>query len=516
MTIVKPVTRKKQQSFRANLALSTALTTIAFAYGGRGAYAGARLPTGVGTYSCSGIGDNATDATQAIFTVGALTVTTTTRFGIDTSIRGGDALNIDSVSTLTFTDNYNSSITGALNSGNGTLSVTTTGNVTGLADVGILARDPIAGGDVTVSATDVSGAGNGIQSRNYGGGAHSVAATGQVTGTNLTGLYARNYGADLTISVTSVTGGADGIDANNVDDTGTLAVDVDGTVISNRAAGVGIRTSTGAGKQTNLTLNSGAGVSAATGNAVTNDAGNSTTLVNAGASVTGTISLTFRNVTGAVAGGSVTGMENMVVDTGSDITFSGMLSTGQLDATNTGSGSLQVTLTGTIDGTMGAGILADNSAGGTTMSLNLVTVIGQGRGIDAYNQGSGTLGVTATGTVTGNTDTGVFARNSVAGGDLTVSVADFTGGTRGVYARNFSGGALSITSTGTVTGTASLGIYAHNEGGRHNDRRPFSYCRNRRHPCPQFRHGDAVGHGGWHDQWRCRGHHYPDRHRQVE
>ena len=83
-----------------------------------------------------------------------------------------------------------------------------------------------------------------------------------------------------------------------------------------------------------------------------------------------------------------------------------------------------------------------------------MNVSGAAYGIRAYNQ-SGVMSITTTGTVIAG-NRGIYAKNY--GTDLTIQVADVTGGRTGVDARNVGSGALSITSTGTVKG--GVGIYA--------------------------------------------------------
>ena len=84
----------------------------------------------------------------------------------------------------------------------------------------------------------------------------------------------------------------------------------------------------------------------------------------------------------------------------------------------------------------------------------------KGDGIYALNQGSGALSITTSGAVSGF-GAGIEARNY--GTNLTVSAANVSGGTFGVYAVNQGSGALSITTAGQVVGGAR-GIFARNYG----------------------------------------------------
>ncbi|MEJ6595137.1 hypothetical protein, partial [Parasphingorhabdus sp.] len=164
-------------------------------------------------------GANTTTITK---TGNPLVVETDDSFGIVTT--SGPALDLRGTNGTTFTDNFNSTITGgtygifARNYGTDALSVTSTGAVTGTSGDGIRAFNDTPGTDLTVSAAAVSGGKYGILANNAGTGALSVTATGDVSGTSEKGIYARNYntnGTDLTVSAAAVSGGEYGIKAFN-------------------------------------------------------------------------------------------------------------------------------------------------------------------------------------------------------------------------------------------------------------------------------------------------------------
>jgi hypothetical protein len=64
---------------------------------------------------------------------------------------------------------------------------------------------------------------------------------------------------------------------------------------------------------------------------------------------------------------------------------------------------------------------------------------------------------------------------------LTINAATVTGHTDGINAKNFGNGALSITATGTVTGTTGTGIYAYKQS-QYDQRRD---CDRRKWRCRQ-------------------------------
>ena len=216
----KAIKNSNLGGIRARLALSTAIAALFMGgYGGRSAYAACVFSGGV--YTCSG----ALDTTQVFF--GApLTVVTASGFGITTStgnaftLQGGET-NYNA-ETVIFTDDNNSNISGAAIGiaayvlGAGSLSITTTGTVTGNSLSGIYARNNKFPDVFTTSLT--------------------ITATGAVTG-GTTGIYARNVGTSLTVSAATVTGVTTGIDARNFGSEG-LEITVTGDVTGENADGI--------------------------------------------------------------------------------------------------------------------------------------------------------------------------------------------------------------------------------------------------------------------------------------
>ncbi|MBZ9873170.1 hypothetical protein LB542_20185, partial [Mesorhizobium sp. BR1-1-9] len=242
-TTVKPgMPTGRGRGLRRHLLLGTALATSAFIGGYRGyvrrAYAG--CTGGGGTYTC---GDTTT--TTQTLTGTPLVVTTAPGFSIDTTGPGGSAFLLSGTNGLTFTDNNQSTITGAVlgiyarNDGSGALSITATGTVTGRGSYGILARASGNATGVTIEAVDVSGAYSGIGARNDGSGALSITATGTVTGTGSYGIFAVNgsTATDLTIEAADVSGADRGILATN-NGSGALSITATGTVTGANGSGI--------------------------------------------------------------------------------------------------------------------------------------------------------------------------------------------------------------------------------------------------------------------------------------
>ena len=62
-----------------------------------------------------------------------------------------------------------------------------------------------------------------------------------------------------------------------------------------------------------------------------------------------------------------------------------------------------------------------------SLTITAAGVTGGSAGINAQNYGTGALSITATGTVSGTSREGIFAYNSSSGTSLTINAADATG-----------------------------------------------------------------------------------------
>jgi hypothetical protein len=165
---------------------------------------------------------------------------------------------------------------------------------------------------------------------------------------------------------------------------------------------------------------------------------------------------------------------------------------------NNGSGGLAITTTGAVTGNAGHGLQAIAQGGGGTASLTVTTtggtvtgigtlsdgiraynnpssaggvsittgaVSGGRRGIFAVNSGAGALSVTSTGTVVGTANDGIYAKNALSSTTLTVSSSLVSGGTDGIDIRNPGSGASSVTVSGVVTGGSGDGIHTETGAG---------------------------------------------------
>ena len=201
----------------------------------------------------TGPGTTVTGGTRGIdarnYGSGALTVTAhgdvtgTTSFGIFAQIRNGTDLAVTTGAGTTVTGGDSGIY--ARNYGSGALTVTANRDVTGTNRWGILARNR-NGTDLTVTTgvnTTVTGGRIGIFGHNYGGGALTITANGDVTGGINDGIYVRNHssaGTDLTVTTgagTTVTGRQTGVHANNFG-SGVLTITANGDVTGTNIDGI--------------------------------------------------------------------------------------------------------------------------------------------------------------------------------------------------------------------------------------------------------------------------------------
>jgi outer membrane autotransporter protein len=470
---------------------------------------GACVNVGGTTYQCSGA-----ETTTRTITADNADVDTVAGFSVDTTAGGGgNAIEISGDGAISYTDLYDSPLTATLaalqiistgdvaagnlgsvtvdtngtlsgyahgifarNYGTGALSVTADGDVTGTTGFGISARNGTFGAPPGTDLTVTTGAGTtvigklgGIDAYNYGSGALTITANGDVTGTNGRGIYAGNAGTNLTVITgagTTVTGVSDGIGAFNFYGSGALTITANGDVTGTNGRGIFAYNSYAG---TDLTVITGAGVltgvTGYTDGIYARNYGTGALSITANGEVTGTTRFGISARSGSFFDPAGT---DLTVTTGVGTTVIGNL--GGIDAYNYGSGALTITANGDVTGTNGRGIYAGTAGTNLTVITGAgTTVTGVSDGIGAFNfYGSGALTITANGDVTGTNGRGIFAYNAYAGTDLTVITGAGTtvaGDSYGIDARNYGSGTLSITANGDVSGANDAGVYARNDAG---------------------------------------------------
>ncbi|MCC5982024.1 MAG: hypothetical protein JJU26_09940, partial [Oceanicaulis sp.] len=184
---------------------------------------------------------------------------------------------------------------------------------------------------------------------------------------------------------------------------------------------------------------------------------------------TGSVDIT---VNGSVTGTGYYGIRarnanaggDLIITTGAGSSVSGGYS--GILAENNGQGALAITANGDVTGASYVGISAQNHGTDLTVTTGTGTTVAGGEvGIAAVNSGSGQLTVTAGGDVTGTAYYGIVAQNQGTGLSVTTHAgSSVVGGFSGIEARNFGSGALDITADGDVTGLNGYGIRAQNNG----------------------------------------------------
>jgi len=339
----------------------------------------------------------------------------------------------------------------ALNLGTGNTSIVTgdvtSGYGTGGAEDGVYVHNGATAGDLLVdtSAGTVLGDNVGVFVRNYGSGSTTI-ITADVTGDFESGIEARSFGSGLTINSTagSVTGATDGVFAIN---TGTDSMQITaGNVTGETSRGIFAQNNPGG---TDLSIDTSAGsVNGGSAGIITFNLGS------------GALNIVTADVTATDTSGSPSPSGIFAQNFGTDLALDTRAGTVTGDAgiraDNFGTGATSI-VTGDVNGTgldgissiqfFGTDLIIDSTAG---------TVTGAIRGIDARNQGSGTLSIT-TGDVSSTNGDGIYA--FAEGTDLVVdtSAGTITGARNGIYALSRGSGSTSVIA-GDVTGENGSGV----------------------------------------------------------
>ncbi len=390
------------------------------------------------------------------------------------------AYNDASASDITINTGSISSITGdtagikAINDGMGAITITAYGDVTGtktFGSNGIYAKNASISTDITIntgSNSAIEGT-NGIKAINNGTGSTDITVSGDVTGAKSAAISARveSTGGDLAVTTgvsSNISGYSYGISVTN-NGTGTTTITANGTVSSSHFPGYGISAVIGGATSSGIIINTGSDsniIGLSKGIKATNNS-------------TGSISITAGGIVTAANGTGIHATNNSPTIS-SDITIntdSTSIVTGGGDGisanNNDGIGYISITANGTVIGTSGAGIHSFSTAssdGSMTIEAEDSSDISGGEyGIHVANLGEGSIDITANGTVTGTTESGIYAHNGSPSANITIntgSLSDITGYLSGIKTINNGTGSTSITANGSVTGTTEDGIYVTN------------------------------------------------------
>lgn len=384
-------------------------------------------------------------------------------------------------------------------SNDGPITVTSTGTATGTSASGISVAS-FGAGDVSISAKDTRGGLYGIYFLGTGAGNVNIGSSSAAVGGAMDGIYAEtgSPGLALNVTVNNAQGGRNGVYTVNGSATGTATINVAGRVLG--GSGYGIATESNAGVLTVINVGADAVVGSTSGNAISNNEGDSRVLVSPGAVVNGAISLGSGNDTldlpaglsgittldGGGGGVDTLNLSNAAeaVHAGSDIRNWSAINIDNSQLTLTG-GSLAVGAPGdlttgvflrdgsTFDGrqddfvlngnlSLGSGTTflasangsGSNTISGTVTNAGYISLTGQGAG-DILTVGSNYVG-----------KGGVIAIDTVLGNDASatdkIAIRGNTAGTSVVKVAN-AGGKGAVTTEGieiVSVGGASNGVFS--------------------------------------------------------
>ena len=340
------------------------------------------------------------------------------------------------------------------NYGSGSLTIVSQ-EVTAADKAGIRAVNSAAGADLSITSHTIKSFNEvGISADNDGSGSLTISAV-DVLGISSSGpgIYADNSAAGVDLSIASTGTVTGGTYGIQADNNGTGSLTITAVDVTG-ISGPGIKADNSA---------VGVDLSIASTGTVTGGEKNGIDADNYG---TGSLTISANNVTGS-SGGDGIEAANSAAGVDLSITTTGVVRGGirGINADNNGTGSLAITAVD-VTGTSGPGIYADNSAAGVDLSIaSTGAVTGSTTGIVANNNGTGSLTITANGFVAGVSETGIRAVNNAAGTDLSViSRGRVTGGKYGINVNNYGTGSLAISAV-DVTGIVQDGIKAENRAG---------------------------------------------------
>lgn len=387
-------------------------------------------------------------------------VTASTSVGIQGVNFGSGNVSITTDAGKTITSAGSTAIFASRNlAGSGAIAIQADSNVVGALD-GITTTN--IGGDTTITASgNVSATGRaGVMAMGFPGGqgAVTVTTTGAVlsTGTQAysAGITALNLEPSNAqpITINQNAGsiqGPSGIIAEN-QGTGATVVNVKSLVKGTAAAGAGIQTTTPAGTTVAINLSSGADVSAASGVAILDGAGNATVTASSGSKIAGEVHLGD-------------GSDTLILQNGADITGVTVLDGG--DDTSTADGFVDVLTFQNVTLNVGSMSIINwetINLYASTLTLNSPSVAAALGGGQLYVDPSSTLVLASSMTVNESlSNAGTVSIANGAIGDAIVLTGNYTGG--GAFSLDTQLGDSAsptdvLTINGNVTGTTTLRI----------------------------------------------------------
>ena len=338
--------------------------------------------------------------------------------------------------------------TGSGGSGSRAISIASTGVVSGAA--GGISATHTGDGAITITAVSVTGNAGSAISATTAGGAIGISGADTVLGTGGRGIEATSGGGDISVQGVGATGGVSG------------------------TAGHGIFTNANGGGNINIGGSGDDALGAITGggtgnsgiNALTDGVGRSITMVagdsrgihavNAGTEAA-SISIMSATATGMISDGIYASLSNSAATGDLSIIATGAVSGGRhgIEAQQNGSGTL--TIDASIAGAIGGTDEGDVGIFATSAGSGAITVRNAGSG----ETGSRAISIASSGAVSGAV--GGIAATHTGDGAISITAASVTGNAGSGISATTAGGDISITASGTVMGSNS-GIFVINPG----------------------------------------------------
>ncbi|WP_374695133.1 autotransporter outer membrane beta-barrel domain-containing protein [Snodgrassella alvi] len=411
---------------------------------------------------------NSGTGSTTISTVGTVIADGPEKNGTGISVFNGETANAINITQETGSIEGKETGIAATNLGKGDTEITTGGDVTGTSGAGIQATniDWADSGEkrgIAVKQTggNITGGTDGISAINTTGGAVSVETSGQVTG---------NAGA----GILAVSGTADA-DADDVS--------IDDWYNSQKLAGKNIADSTQASSEGINIIQKDGDITGFNSGIEVNNHGSGATNIKINGKVEATSTETVLENPEDLNSSKYNTSNGIIVSNGAnttDINISQLKESSEIrggaagiSTVNSGTGSTTINTAGKViaDGPEknGTGISVFNGETANAINITQTTgsIKGKETGIAATNLGKGDTEITTRGDVTGTSGAGIQATNinwADSGEKRGIAVkqtgGNITGGTDGISAINTTGGAVSVETSGQVTGNAGAGILA--------------------------------------------------------
>ena len=444
-------------------------TAAAFGIEARNDASGAAMSINVRDVTASGTAIDADNMGDGSLTIAAAAVNAGGRHAIKAVNANGGSVSISTDGAVTQSGNAGGAGIYARNNKDGAAMAIAVRDVTS-SGTAIDAENKGEGGGLSISAAAVTAGGShAVKALNFEGGSVSISLRGDVsaTGDRAVGIYASNDkdGAELDINARDVTAGGDAIRVVNKGN-GSLTVSA-GAVTAGGDFGVhagnerGGLLSVSVSKVESKGTNSGAAAIYAVNRkdggldiVSSGDVMGAVDGVKAETKGDGALSVTVT--------GSVTAMAGHGIQANGDRAGSSL-------SVSVGSGVGAAFSGREVSGKLGGITVTDKGSGALTVSAGAVSG-GDGYGVNAQNDGGGDLSIRLTGDVSGKATSG-SGRGAPAGvsaynrdGSLAITAMAVTGAASGIWAKNSSGGALTISANGSVTAGGDYGVRAENGG----------------------------------------------------